>query len=83
MLARHTTPVLQLDTGVIPRRYARALLHYIYTDRLDFSLIGGKTGLNQAESLTQNGSIEVGVEEGFELYQIGKWPLNVDMFLVS
>ncbi len=72
MLSRHTTHMLQLDTAVIPRRYARALLHYIYTDRLDFSLIGGKTGLNQVESLTSNGTIEIGVEEGFELYQIGE-----------
>jgi BTB/POZ domain-containing protein 7 len=64
---------LVLDESVIPKRYVRVILHCMYTDRIDLSLIDpSRSGLTEVESLTFTGRLNpAGFEEAMELYQIG------------
>lgn len=74
----HIPTRIVLDESVIPKRYARVLLHAIYLDTVDLSLImrpGGPT-LADAEAMTNRGSSAL--EEAMELYQIGRF-LELDI----
>lgn len=77
-----------LDESVIPKKYARVLLHAIYLDTVDLSLIirGGTThgsllseaiqpSSSSSSSHRQRGSP---LEEAMELYQIGRF-LELDI----
>lgn len=78
-----------LDETVIPKRYARVLLHAIYLDTVDLSLIIRVAGGN-ASTAPQGSLSEVQVasasgrqrsnplEEAMELYQIGRF-LELDI----
>lgn len=58
-----------LDETVIPKRYARVLLHAIYLDSVDLSLIIRSNS---------NGGAGSPLEEAMELYQIGRF-LELDI----
>ena len=70
-----------LDDSVIPKRYAKVLLHAIYLDTVDLSLILRGSGctssagsLGEVEALTNTGrSRPTPLEEVMELYQIGRF----------
>lgn len=71
---------------MIPKRYARVLLHAIYMDTVDLGLIlrgngcGTSAGsLGEVQALTQNGRARLTpLEEAMELYQIGRF-LELDI----
>ncbi|KAL1492806.1 hypothetical protein ABEB36_010989 [Hypothenemus hampei] len=71
-----------LDEGVIPKRYARVLLHAVYLDQVDLNLIsrgGCGGGLGEAHALAHTGRARPSpVEEAMELYQIGRF-LELDI----
>lgn len=83
-----------LDETVIPKRYARVLLHAIYLDTVDLSLIirGNACGtsniashgsLSEAQATPSNSASgnrqrSSPLEEAMELYQIGKF-LEIDI----
>ncbi|XP_030748501.1 BTB/POZ domain-containing protein 7 isoform X2 [Sitophilus oryzae] len=71
-----------LDEGVIPKRYARVLLHAVYLDQVDLSLIsrgGCGGGLGEAHALAYTGRARPSpLEEAMELYQIGRF-LELDI----
>lgn len=75
-----------LDETVIPKRYARVLLHAIYLDTVDLSLIlrgngcGNQHGsLGEVQALTHTGRTRpTPLEEAMELYQIGRF-LELDI----
>ncbi|XP_066155348.1 BTB/POZ domain-containing protein 7 [Euwallacea fornicatus] len=71
-----------LDEGVIPKRYARVLLHAVYLDQVDLSLIsrgGCGGGLGEAHALAHTGRARPSpLEEAMELYQIGRF-LELDI----
>lgn len=80
-----------LDETVIPKRYARVLLHAIYLDTVDLSLIiraGNSSTQHGSLSETQGASSSSGsggnrqrgspLEEAMELYQIGRF-LELDI----
>lgn len=63
------------------RRYARVLLHAIYLDQVDLSLISrtGCGGLGEAQALAHTGRVRPSpLEEAMELYQIGRF-LELDI----
>lgn len=60
-----------LDETVIPKRYARVLLHAIYLDTVDLSLI-----IRNGNNNNNGGSSPL--EEAMELYQIGRF-LELDI----
>lgn len=82
----HVPTQIVLDETVIPKRYARVLLHAIYLDTVDLSLIlrgngcGTTAGsLGEVQALTQNGRARLSpLEEAMELYQIGRF-LELDI----
>ncbi|KAL1131208.1 hypothetical protein AAG570_010826 [Ranatra chinensis] len=84
--ALHIPTRIVLDESVIPKRYARVLLHAIYLDTVDLSLIlrgsgcGSSSGsLSEAEALTGTGRVRPTLlEEAMELYQIGRF-LELDI----
>lgn len=71
---------------MIPKRYARVLLHAIYMDTVDLSLIlrgngcGTQAGsLGEVQALTQNGRSRLTpLDEAMELFQIGRF-LELDI----
>lgn len=72
-----------LDESVIPRRYARLLLHVIYLDTVDLSLILRGTcssllTLSDAPALSRPVARLSALEEAMELYQIGRF-LELDI----
>ncbi|XP_053638043.1 BTB/POZ domain-containing protein 7 isoform X3 [Cherax quadricarinatus] len=72
-----------LDEGVIPKRYARVLLHAVYLDTLDLSCIirdsTSTNSLSEAQSIVQTGRTHMTVvEEAMEIYQIGRF-LELDI----
>ncbi|XP_050313957.1 BTB/POZ domain-containing protein 7 isoform X2 [Anthonomus grandis grandis] len=71
-----------LDEGVIPKRYAKVLLHAVYLDQVDLSLIsrgGCGGGLGEAQALAHTGRVRPSpLEEAMELYQIGRF-LELDI----
>lgn len=78
-----------LDETVIPKRYARVLLHAIYLDTVDLSLIIRTTGngsstaphgsLSEAQVASSAGRQRSNpLEEAMELYQIGRF-LELDI----
>lgn len=75
-----------LDENVIPKRYAKILLHAIYLDTVDLSLIirgngcGTNSGsLGEVQALTHTGRTRPNpLEEAMELYQIGRF-LELDI----
>lgn len=82
----HVPTKIVLDETVIPKRYARVLLHAIYLDTVDLSLIlrgngcGNSAGsLGEVQALTHTGRTRpTPLEEAMELYQIGRF-LEVDI----
>ncbi|KAK4315569.1 hypothetical protein Pmani_013210 [Petrolisthes manimaculis] len=78
----HSTRIV-LDQGVIPKRYARVLLHAVYLDTLDLSCIirdsTSTNSLSEAQSIVQTGRTHLTVvEEAMEIYQIGRF-LELDI----
>ncbi|XP_042235708.1 BTB/POZ domain-containing protein 7-like isoform X3 [Homarus americanus] len=72
-----------LDEGVIPKRYARVLLHAVYLDTLDITCIirdsTSTNSLSEAQSIVQTGRTQMTmVEEAMEIYQIGRF-LELDI----
>lgn len=75
-----------LDEFVIPKRYARVLLHAIYLDTVDLSLIlrgsgcaGSSGSLGEVQALTNTGRTRPSaLEEAMELYQMGRF-LELDI----
>lgn len=80
--ALHIPTRIVLDESVIPKRYARVLLHAIYLDQVDLSLIsrgGCGGGLGEAQALAHTGRVRpTPLEEAMELYQIGRF-LELDI----
>ncbi|KAI5754180.1 hypothetical protein M8J77_006518 [Diaphorina citri] len=84
--AFHIPTRIVLDESVIPKRYAKVLLHAIYLDHVDLGLIlrgngcGSNLGsLGEVEALTHTGRIRPSaLEEAMELYQIGRF-LELDI----
>lgn len=80
--ALHIPTRIVLDETVIPKRFARVLLHAIYLDQVDLSLIsrgGCGGGLGEAQALTHTGRARPSpLEEAMELYQIGRF-LELDI----
>lgn len=84
--ALHVPTRIVLDETVIPKRYARVLLHAIYLDTVDLSLIlrgngcGNSAGsLGEVQALTHTGRTRpTPLEEAMELYQIGRF-LELDI----
>uniref|UniRef100_A0A8D9ACE9 BTB/POZ domain-containing protein 7 n=1 Tax=Cacopsylla melanoneura TaxID=428564 RepID=A0A8D9ACE9_9HEMI len=82
----HVPTRIVLDESVIPKRYAKVLLHAIYLDHVDLGLIlrgngcGSNLGsLGEVEALTHTGRIRPSaLEEAMELYQIGRF-LELDI----
>lgn len=82
----HVTTRIVLDETVIPKRYAKVLLHAIYLDTVDLTLIlrgngsGNSAGsLGEVQALTHTGRTRpTPLEEAMELYQIGRFlELNI------
>ncbi|CAG9855347.1 unnamed protein product [Phyllotreta striolata] len=80
--ALHIPTRIVLDETVIPKRYARVLLHAVYLDQVDLSLIsrgGCGGGLGEAQALAHTGRARPSpLEEAMELYQIGRF-LELDI----
>ncbi|CAH0562441.1 unnamed protein product [Brassicogethes aeneus] len=80
--ALHIPTRIVLDETVIPKRYARVLLHAIYLDQVDLTLIsrgGCGGGLGEAQALAHTGRARPSpLEEAMELYQIGRF-LELDI----
>lgn len=80
--ALHIPTRIVLDESVIPKRYARILLHAVYLDQVDLSLItraGCGGGLGEAQALAHTGRVRPSpLEEAMELYQIGRF-LELDI----
>lgn len=84
--ALHVPTRIVLDESVIPKRYARVLLHAIYLDTVDLTLIlrgngcGNSAGsLGEVQILTHTGRTRpTPLEEAMELYQIGRF-LELDI----
>ncbi|XP_046617499.1 BTB/POZ domain-containing protein 7 isoform X2 [Neodiprion virginianus] len=84
--ALHIPTRIVLDECVIPKRYARVLLHAVYLDTVDLSLIlrgsgcGNSAGsLGEVQALTHTGRVRPSpLEEAMELYQIGRF-LELDI----
>lgn len=84
--ALHVPTRIVLDETVIPKRYARVLLHAIYLDTVDLTLIlrgngcGNSAGsLGEVQALTHFGRARpTPLEEAMELYQIGRF-LELDI----
>ncbi|KAI8116725.1 BTB/POZ domain-containing protein 7 [Lucilia cuprina] len=84
--ALHVPTRIVLDETVIPKRYARVLLHAIYLDTVDLTLIlrGANSGTAAAGSLGEVHALTAGrtrptpLEEAMELYQIGRF-LDLDI----
>lgn len=82
----HVPTRIVLDESVIPKRYARVLLHAIYLDTVDLTLIlrgngcGNSAGsLGEVQALTHTGRTRpTPLEEAMELYQIGRF-LELDI----
>uniref|UniRef100_A0A8D8ANN2 BTB/POZ domain-containing protein 7 n=2 Tax=Culex pipiens TaxID=7175 RepID=A0A8D8ANN2_CULPI len=82
----HVPTRIVLDESVIPKRYARVLLHAIYLDTVDLSLIlrgngcgVGAGSLGEVQALTHTGRTRPSpLEEAMELYQIGRF-LELDI----
>lgn len=81
----HVPTRIILDETVIPKKYARVLLHAIYLDTVDLSLIIRGNGCgNSSGSLGEVQAISSGrmrlspLEEAMELYQIGRF-LELDI----
>ncbi|KAK9889067.1 hypothetical protein WA026_004339 [Henosepilachna vigintioctopunctata] len=80
--ALHIPTRIVLDESVIPKRYARVLLHAIYLDQVDLNLIsrnGCGGGLGEAQALAHTGRARPSaIEEAMELFQIGRF-LELDI----
>ncbi|KAK7863556.1 hypothetical protein R5R35_011180 [Gryllus longicercus] len=84
--ALHIPTRIVLDECVIPKRYARVLLHAVYLDTVDLSLILRGSGcdssagsLGEVQALTNTGRARPSpLEEAMELYQIGRF-LELDI----
>lgn len=86
--ALHIPTRIVLDECVIPKRYARVLLHAVYLDTVDLSLIMrgsgcgiGSGSLGEVQALTHTGRMRPSpLEEAMELYQIGRF-LELDILV--
>lgn len=66
-----------LDDSVIPRRYARVLLHSIYLDIVDLSLImrgsASMCSLSEVQAIVAGKGQMTVVDEAMEIYEIGQF----------
>ncbi|WAR20178.1 BTBD7-like protein [Mya arenaria] len=66
-----------LDESVIPRRYARVLLHALYLDTVDLSLImrgsASVCSLSEVQAIVAGRGQMTAVDEAMEIYQIGQF----------
>ena len=66
-----------LDETVIPRRYARVLLHTLYLDTVDLSLImrgsASMCSLSEVQAIVAGKGQMTLVDEAMEIYQIGQF----------
>ena len=66
-----------LDESVIPRRYARVLLHALYLDVVDLSLImrgsASMCSLSEVQAIVAGKGQMTLVDEAMEIYQIGQF----------
>lgn len=84
--ALHIPTRIVLDECVIPKRYAKVLLHAVYLDTVDLTLIlrgsgcgSGAGSLGEVQALTHTGRTRPSpLEEAMELYQIGRF-LELDI----
>lgn len=73
-----STPTrIVLDESVIPRRYARVLLHALYLDVVDLSLImrgsASMCSLSEVQAIVAGKGQMTVVDEAMEIYQIGQF----------
>lgn len=75
--ALHAPTHIVLDVSVIPRRYARVLLHAIYLDTVDLSCIVRNSvsmcSLTDAQAMGIGHSHLSAVDDVMEIYQIGRF----------
>lgn len=75
--ALNTPTRIVLDESVIPRRYARVLLHAIYLDIVDLSLImrgsASMCSLSEVQAIVAGKGQMTFVDEAMEIYQIGQF----------
>ena len=75
--ALHSPTHIVLDVSVIPRRYARVLLHAIYLDKVDLSCIVRNSvsmcSLTEVQAMVAGRNHMTVVEEVMEIYQIGRF----------
>lgn len=75
--ALNTPTRIVLDESVIPRRYARVLLHAIYLDIVDLSLImrgsASMCSLSEVQAIVAGKGQMTMVDEAMEMYQIGQF----------
>ena len=76
--ALHSPTCIVLDESVIPRRYARVLLHAIYLDSVDLSCIVRTSismcSLSEVQAMVAGGKTHITMmDEAMELYQIGQF----------
>ncbi|XP_075989640.1 BTB/POZ domain-containing protein 7, partial [Anticarsia gemmatalis] len=65
-----------VDEKVLPRRFARALLHAAYTDTVDLSLIGRNSTSPSSTNMTRGGTRPVTaatLDDAFQLYEIARF----------
>ncbi|KAL4237497.1 BTB/POZ domain-containing protein 7 [Mactra antiquata] len=73
----NTPTRIVLDETVIPRRYARVLLHALYLDIVDLSLImrgsASMCSLSEVQAIVAGKGQMTLVDEAMEMYQIGQF----------
>lgn len=82
---RNYPEIIQLDEAVIPRIYARAILHAIYTDILDTTLIPNipQSSLADANALanSERSNLPTHVRHAIDLYQIARFDLVLCFYI--
>ncbi|KAK2158566.1 hypothetical protein LSH36_167g04000 [Paralvinella palmiformis] len=75
--ALHSPTRIVLDESVIPRRYARVLLHALYTDSVDLGCIVRSSvsvcSLSEVQAMVAGKGHMTLVDEAMEIYQIGQF----------
>ena len=73
----HSPTCIELDESVIPRRYARVLLHTLYLDSVDMSCIVRTSvsmcSLSEVQAMVAGKSHMSIIDEAMEIYQIGQF----------
>lgn len=88
--ALHCPTCIQLDESIIPRRYARVLLHTLYLDTVDVTCIVRTSvsmcSLSEVQAMVSGKSHTTVVDEAMEMYQIGQFlefPVLAQGFILS